>query len=377
MYRNALVVSNSLDLCSVAKIALRLSALHGDCKFAHDSLAALALIKQELFDLIIADDDTVKNFVENCCCDPKIHNHAFILKLRTGGRLNIRRRESPFRFTEILFENLGRKEQVQVELLRVFADLAQAKGTRAVLESSGNEPERSAPLNRPVALRKVNPELFLPEVIVIGASTGGPEALERFFVALPFEFVVPVVVVQHMPSGFTKNLAERLGRVSGFRFLEARNNQPIEAGHVYIAPGDFHLRLKRDGEKVRCNLDRGQLINSVRPAVDPMFESAAEIFGHKVMGIVFTGMGEDGAVGSRTVKEQGGCVAIQDEASCVVFGMPGAIAQMGIQDFSGSPEELATMIGRQMNLKGAVSTRNKRPDGVAGGLNMKRNGTER
>lgn len=200
---------------------------------------------------------------------------------------------------------------------------------------------------------RTNPEIILPDILVIGSSTGGPEALERFFKAMDSWFAVPVVIVQHMPPGFTRGLAERINKVTDFQVHEAQHEQVIVPGHVFIAPGDYHLRLRKGGEKIICMLDKGPLINSVRPAVDPLFDTAVNIYGSKVMALVFTGMGEDGAAGAATVKDAGGCVGIQDEESCVVWGMPGAVARNNLHDLQGPPEKLAAVVSRQMMRRGA------------------------
>jgi two-component system chemotaxis response regulator CheB len=183
-------------------------------------------------------------------------------------------------------------------------------------------------------------ELFQPEIVVIGSSTGGPTVLEKIFAQLSGSLRCPILIAQHMPPVFTATLAERIGRLSGIEAREARANEPLE-NKIYLAPGDFHMTLRKDSDGVRLALDRGPQVNSVRPAVDPLFESAAKIFGRKCLGIVLTGMGADGKVGAEHIKRAGGPVLIQNRESCVVFGMPGAVFDSGAYDRIISPDELA------------------------------------
>lgn len=174
--------------------------------------------------------------------------------------------------------------------------------------------------------------LFRPSVVVIAASTGGPPALEKILSNLEPPLTVPILIAQHMPPVFTASLARRLQDVSGIASAEAVDGEELKPNRVYIAPGNYHMRLAKNVNTVHVKLDQGPPRHSVRPAADNLFESAAEVFGNRVLSIVLTGMGEDGAAGSRLIKEKGGGVAIQDQSSCVVFGMPGAVAKSGAFD---------------------------------------------
>ncbi|NBQ53990.1 MAG: chemotaxis protein CheB [Proteobacteria bacterium] len=161
---------------------------------------------------------------------------------------------------------------------------------------------------------------------------------------------VPILVVQHMPAGFTESLAGRLQMVSGLPAAEAKPGEILKAGRVYVAPGDYHMRLVNDGGEVTVHLDHGPKRNSVRPCVDILFETAAGIFGRNVLAMVMTGMGEDGLAGCRTVKKSGGAVIIQNKESSVVWGMPGSVHASGCFDAMGDLERcadlLAVMSGR-------------------------------
>lgn len=185
--------------------------------------------------------------------------------------------------------------------------------------------------------------LFAPEVLVIGSSTGGPTVLEKIFSEISGDLLCPIIIAQHMPPIFTATLAERISRISGIPAKEAEDGETLKK-QIYIAPGDYHLRLSGTKGNVVLKLDQGPQINSVRPAVDPLFETAAAIYKNKCLGIVLTGMGMDGKVGAEAIKRDGGAVIIQEEKSCVVFGMPGAVYQSGAFDRIHTPDEIVAVL---------------------------------
>lgn len=168
------------------------------------------------------------------------------------------------------------------------------------------------------------------EMLVIGVSTGGPNALAKVIPALPGELAVPVMVVQHMPPMFTRLLAERLDTQSQLNVVEAADGMRVERGTVYIAPGDFHLEAVRVGTEVRTRLHQGPQENSCRPAVDVLFRSMIPVYGAGVLAVVLTGMGQDGLHGCGAIREAGGSVIVQDQPSSVVWGMPGYVAEAGL-----------------------------------------------
>jgi two-component system chemotaxis response regulator CheB len=170
------------------------------------------------------------------------------------------------------------------------------------------------------------------EVVVIGASTGGPNALAEILPAFPPDWPVPLVIVQHMPPAFTARLAERLAEKSRLRVREAVAGELISAAQAWVAPGGHHLLLSRDGRKVRLALNQEPPVNSCRPAVDVLFGSAAEVYGPGVLAVVLTGMGQDGWRGCEGIRAAGGQILVQDEASSVVWSMPGAVARAGLAD---------------------------------------------
>ncbi len=185
---------------------------------------------------------------------------------------------------------------------------------------------------------------FLPKAVVIASSTGGPSALEVIFSQLKCEPKIPILIVQHMPPVFTQILAKRLGELSGIPVHEATNNQKVSPGHVYLAPGGFHMLLASEGGQLVIKLNENELRNSVRPAADFLFETAGQIFKHQLLGVVLTGMGEDGAAGSKYIYELGGGIIIQEKETCVVFGMPGAVFMNDTYDDIMNLEEISSYL---------------------------------
>lgn len=169
-----------------------------------------------------------------------------------------------------------------------------------------------------------------PQVLLIGSSTGGPDALEKVLRQLPVDFPLPILIVQHMPVGFTRLLAERLTSSTPFPASEAANGDMVQPGRIWVAPGDHHLTVQKSGSNFILQTNREAPENSCRPAVDVLFRSAAKAYGAGVLGVVLTGMGSDGQKGSEAVVGAGGSVLAQDEATSVVWGMPGAVARAGL-----------------------------------------------
>lgn len=182
-----------------------------------------------------------------------------------------------------------------------------------------------------------------PSIVAIGCSTGGPQALAALLKRLP-RMPVPVLVVQHMPAGFTTMLAEHLDRLGPNRCAEARDGEPLVPGHVHLAPGDRHLVVETAAGGLQARLTADPPVNFCRPAVDPMLRSVVRACGAKVLATILTGMGQDGLEGCRAVAAAGGTVLAQDEASSVVWGMPGAVARAGLPALLAPPEALADRI---------------------------------
>ena len=169
-------------------------------------------------------------------------------------------------------------------------------------------------------------------VLGIGVSTGGPQTLMQIIPKIPKNFPVPILIVQHMPPLFTKQLAERLDNLSQLKVKEGEQGEPVKSGVVYIAPGDFHMVVKKENEIHKIRLHQGPPRNFCRPAVDELFESIAETYDGSSVGLILTGMGSDGKEGAKKIKEQGGVILAQDAETSVVFGMPKAVIEAGLAD---------------------------------------------
>jgi two-component system chemotaxis response regulator CheB len=173
------------------------------------------------------------------------------------------------------------------------------------------------------------------DLVVIGISTGGPQALKRLIPQLPQDFPVPVVMVMHMPVGYTEMYAAKLNEQSQLEVREAAEGNEVRPGYVFLAAAGRHLTLKRDASgKVVTHLDAKPFDMLHRPSVDVLFKSAAEVYGNRVLGVVMTGMGSDGKEGAAWIKSQGGLVFTEAESSCVVYGMPSVVMEAGLSDKS-------------------------------------------
>ena len=177
---------------------------------------------------------------------------------------------------------------------------------------------------------KTKPEQV--HAIAIGVSTGGPDALAKLLKGITKVLPVPILITQHMPPIFTQRLASRLDSQTIHSVSEAANDEPVLPGQVLIAPGDYHMTVKKSGKLVRVSLNQDEPENSCRPAVDPLFRSVAKCYGPNSLGIVLTGMGMDGMRGAAVLKSTGGRVIVQDQSSSVVWGMPGRVVQAGDAD---------------------------------------------
>jgi two-component system chemotaxis response regulator CheB len=183
------------------------------------------------------------------------------------------------------------------------------------------------------------------DLVVIGISTGGPQALKRLIPQLPQDFPVPVVMVMHMPVGYTEMYAAKLNEQSQLEVREAAEGNEVRPGYVFLAAAGRHLTLKRDASgKVVTHLDAKPFDMLHRPSVDVLFKSAAEVYGNRVLGVVMTGMGSDGKEGAAWIKSQGGLVFTEAESSCVVYGMPSVVMEAGLSDKSIALDGLAHAI---------------------------------
>jgi two-component system chemotaxis response regulator CheB len=211
-------------------------------------------------------------------------------------------------------------ERVRLELIPKVKGLVGANRARTAPSTA---PVVPVPALRPVRQDRV-------DVIAVGCSTGGPDALTAIVTGLPKDFAKPVLVVQHMPALFTRLFAERLNRSCPLTVSEATDGQVVQAGHIIVAPGDRHLTVRRQGTEIVVVLGQEPPENYCRPSVDVMFRSVADIYGGGVLACVLTGMGHDGASGAARIRAVGGRIVVQDEASSVVWGMPGSVVAAGL-----------------------------------------------
>ena len=222
-------------------------------------------------------------------------------------------------------DKLGASETFRRELIEKVVTLGRRASKTA--HGDGANAPRPAPLAQ-IQLRSATARR--PRIIAIGSSTGGPQALLTMLTALPPSIQCPIVIAQHMPATFTTVLAQHIGRATGRPCSEAAHGSEIKPGAISIAPGDYHLQVAREGERCIAQLSRTAPENFCRPSVDPLFRSVALHYGAESCAIVLTGMGSDGCAGARVMSAIGAPILAQDEASSVVWGMPGAVANAGI-----------------------------------------------
>jgi len=220
-------------------------------------------------------------------------------------------------------DRLNASEDFHRELIQKVIGLGQR---RMPAQFSTPRPQGKA---HPSHLR-VGAALRRPRIIAIGRSTGGPQALLAMLAALPATVDCPVVIAQHMPATFTTVLAQHIARASGRPCAEAAHDMEIRPGHIYLAPGDFHFQVAREGTAIIARLSQTAPENFCRPSVDPLFRSVAQVYGAESCAVMMTGMGSDGCGGAKVIAATGAPVIAQDEATSVVWGMHGAVAQAGI-----------------------------------------------
>lgn len=218
----------------------------------------------------------------------------------------------------------------------------------ALGERAGARPVAAAP-QAPITLRPRPIIATPPAVMLVAASTGGPTALPAFLGPIARRIEAPILIVQHMPASFTPVFAEKIEAAIGKHCREAQEGDTLSNGTVLLAPGDKHMRVARCPAGRMIHLDQGEPVNFCRPAADPLFESAAAAFGSRLLCVVLTGMGHDGRAGAGKIVQAGGRVIVQDEATSVVWGMPGAVAQAGHAEAVKPLKELSQLALRIMS----------------------------
>lgn len=302
---------------------------------ASDPFVAVQRLKREIPDVITLDIEM-----------PRMDGITFLQKLMVQHPLPVvicsslaeQGSETAFKALEygavdiIQKPRLGTKqflEESRVQICDAVKAAAQARVKRSV------EPRKVEPkLSADAIIEKPEPKAIFEstdKVIAVGASTGGPEALRIFLEALPPD-APGVVIVQHMPEYFTGAFAKRLDALCRISVKEAEGNDPLTRGRALIAPGNRHLLLKRSGAIYFVETKEGPLVSRHRPSVDVLFRSAARYAGKNCVGVIMTGMGDDGAKGMLEMKEAGAATLAQDEKSCVVFGMPCEAIKRGAVD---------------------------------------------
>jgi len=341
-----LVIDDSAFVRKVVTEMLRRSDALEVVGFARDGEEALELVERLRPDVITLD-----------LVMPRMNGVEFL-------RAQNRRRRIPVVVCSIAHESgemaLEALEQGAVEFVQKPTALATdrvyeianelvAKVRAAAGVVLNREPApRGAPLAAarpdPTPMRAIGGGETRCDLVVLGISTGGPQALRRVIPELPADFPVPIAMVLHMPVGYTEMYAQRLDALAMLDVREAREGDEVRPGCVLLAPAGKHLTFVRERGAVRAHLDDLPSDSQHRPSVDVLFRSAAETFGARVLGVVMTGMGSDGLLGAGYIKAQGGRIVTEAESSCVVYGMPRVVAEASLSDRSAALDEMAGAI---------------------------------
>ncbi|MCK5269910.1 MAG: chemotaxis response regulator protein-glutamate methylesterase [Sedimentisphaerales bacterium] len=231
-------------------------------------------------------------------------------------------------------------------------------GARCIRGILSGKPSSTAPTQATVASDIKSPDVVQrmtgiaagaagkPKVVVLGISTGGPQSLAQMLPKLPADLSVPILIVQHMPPMFTKSLADDLDKKCALSVSEAHNGQLVQPGHIIIAPGGKQMKVRKSQDNIIIAITDDPPENSCKPAVDYLFRSVAHTFGGRALGVIMTGMGNDGSLGCRLLKRNGASILTQDEATCVVYGMPKQPADEGLADVIAPLDSIADEITR-------------------------------
>ncbi len=302
---------------------------------ASDGIAAVKLAREHQPDVVILDVEMPR--LDGLAALPQILKAAPKTKVVMASTLTHRNADITLRalsagaadyLPKPESSSLASATDFRTGLIAKVRALGEAgKGrTQAFRPKSAAAPARIAPKRRPSASTAV------PKAVFIGSSTGGPQALRSVIGTIAPALQLPIFITQHMPKAFTKVLAEHLSKAAGRLVVEGRDGMPVKSGGIYLAPGDYHMTVRRGGSSIVIGLDQRPPENYCRPAVDPLFRSAAKIYRDGVLGVILTGMGHDGCAGAKTLVEAGSRIIAQDEASSVVWGMPGSVVQAGLAE---------------------------------------------
>ncbi len=325
----------------------------GDCEVvasAADGRQALAELKRHEIDVILLDIEMP--IMDGMTALPQLLETSPGTKIIMTSTLTLKGAEVTMRALDLGAADFVPKPTSGRASARVesMAEILLKKiRTHAAQRSKVQKPQ---PQGAATPLRTRTSNSTVPvEIVVIGSSTGGPNALEQVMSALPESVNCPVLITQHMPPMFTTILARRLDGLTGRKCCEAETGMPIEAGCTYLAPGDFHLTVAKAGARLTLELNQEAPVHFCRPAVDVMFRSVAEHYQGRALAVVLTGMGEDGRDGVAEIVRAGGQAICQDEATSVVWGMPGAVAKAGLASEILPLEEIGPAIGRYYRVR--------------------------
>jgi two-component system chemotaxis response regulator CheB len=235
---------------------------------------------------------------------------------------------------------------ISIDLLTVRAELSAALSAARAVNMAGvrTPPGPVARVSADLPSKKVAGSAT--RIVALAASTGGPRTLGEIVPHLPENLEAAVVIVQHMPREFTRTLSHRLDSMSPLGVSEAEDGEELREGHVYLAPGGYHMRVSGESGNSSIGLDTSPTIWGVRPAADPLFASVAQVFGRHAIGVVLTGMGRDGAEGLRQIRDAGGTAVVQDRDSSIIYGMPQAALELAGADHVVGAQEMAVLIRR-------------------------------
>lgn len=345
----ALVVDDEVVYRAMLATALKEDPAFAAARMASEGAMALAAIDAEMPDVVTLDLDM-----------PVMNGMTTLVEIR---------RRHP-NLAVVVLSAFARPGMQELDVLALGADdcVTKIPARGAMTSSLAWMREHILPrlkravdlrrLPRPVAgdappePRRVREQTGDVDVVAIAASAGGPDSVEKVLAALPADLPVPIVVVQHMPPEFTRLFAERLDRSTPFRVCEGAAGTELVPGGVWIAPGGYHMVVARDAHRVVLRINEEPREHGCRPAADPLFRSIADVYGGNALAVVISGMGVDGLIGSRRLYDAGAQIVVQDEATSVVWGMPGAIAKAGLADvIAPLPEIPREIVARAMTAR--------------------------
>lgn len=317
---------------------------------------AMDKIRQHVPDIVILGEYEDESYGDFFCQTFKDNYPRLTIisctELPDGSKLNL-----PRNLQNLVSEVISKPKALSLSSLDDDDEITQWS-TKLIKAIKSNKRKESKPKTPPTTM-KVAPVIhqpviksphLKPRVLLIGSSTGGPNVLKALIQALPANFPVPIFIVQHMPPNFTRLMAERINENSALLVREAIDGEIPVPGVVYIAPGALHMKLVQEKHCVHIRLTEDECVNHARPAVDVLFQTAADIYENRTVGVVLTGMGCDGLAGARSIAEYGGFVYVQDQESSVVWGMAGSIAKAHLADKIAPINQITEILLNQFHL---------------------------